>query len=146
MKKKGFTLIELLAVIVIIGVLVGLLAPALLQARRNARKEKMKTDWKTIAAVAWAYRHEYGRWPCGNSPASSGDQVVNQADFRNHLDDEGDENNPRRVKFINWSDYEVDASGNITDPVGHQPYVLLVNFGEDKLWVSNNWEVIYDDE
>lgn len=144
-RKNAFTLIELLIVIVIIGVLVGLVAPALLSSKNNAKIQRRDTDKTTLAAAAWNYRHEYGRWPCSKEPTGDpnkddDDLTVDQSDFLTHMKDNADKNNPRQVHFVNWSDYITDdVTGYVIDPVSRAPYGIGLNFAADKMWFINGY-------
>lgn len=147
--KKGFTLIELLMVIVIIGVLMGLAIPALLSARESAKKQRRTTERETITAAAWAYKHEYGRWPTDELPdpndSTTWTNEIPHPVFKLYLDPpatttDEEKYNPRDIRFMNWSDFMTEGSHDdfrILDPVNRQPYSIVVDFAEDTLWVTN---------
>ncbi len=144
-RRDAFTLIELLIVIVIIGVLVGLVAPALLSSKNSAKSQRRTTDKITLAAASFAYRHEYGRWPCPNEPTGDpnkddDDVDVSQTDFIKYMTETADKYNPRQVHFINWSDYVTDeVTGFLIDPVAREPYRIRLNFASDKMWFINGY-------
>ena len=110
--KRGFTLIEMLLVITIIAILVALLFPAIKQALLRAEIAKAKTTVLSIATAFKAFNSQYGYWP---TTATTTPQKMNTSFFTSAA------GNSLGITFLDYSQKDVDASGNILDP-WKQPY------------------------
>jgi prepilin-type N-terminal cleavage/methylation domain-containing protein len=138
--RAGFTLIELLTVIVIIGVLAGMISSAVLMSKRRALDLRRETELKTIKSAIENYRYEYQQWPCEGAdlyplPPSvtySNDnyKIKNWMDAR-----DGNDNNTRKIRFINIGDYKTNSVGSIVDYKGN-PYEITISFTNDKVTIN----------
>jgi len=132
--NHSFTLIELLVVIVVLGILFGLITAAIGRARENAKSARLNADTKTLETAIWAYRHEYGKWPYNGSQQV---QVFSNDNYkvREYMEDEDEEKNPRKIRFVNWSEYSTNGIGTVLNPWG-TPYVITVNTINDTVTVQ----------
>ena len=112
--KRGFTLIEMLLVIVIIAILVALLFPAIKQALIKAEIAKAKTTVLSIATAFKAFNSQYGYWPAAAGSGSS-TPIKMTKDILTGSD------NSLGITFLDYSQKDIDSSGNILDP-WKQPY------------------------
>ena len=137
MKRNGFTLIELLAVILILGALFAILTPAIRNAVMSARDRRVASDKKTLASAMQSYHHEYHRWP---DPFDSFSGTVSYSNDNctviNMMDPANMAKNPKQIKFLSLSDYQLDQAGNILNPRTAKPYRICFNFDDNKCWVE----------
>jgi len=149
--KAGFTLVELLVVIVVIGMLLGLLTAAVLAAAERTRRIRARTEGQALATSLRGYRYEYGRWPVRTSgPATSLEFTDdNYSAVFGCMSPDAEEMNPKRIPFINVSDFytreedgrtvslarqlETGAGvpNGIVDPWG-RPYKVTIELRADK--------------
>ena len=101
--QHGFTLIEMLIVISIIVILAGLAFPAVNGAIDSARKAQAKSTVAQIAAAVSAYETEYGKLPSGG--------ITVDLDFVKILSGEDDDENPRRIVFLEASAWKKGKGG-----------------------------------
>lgn len=123
----GFTLIELLVVISIIAILASLAFPAVNGALDSARKARAKNDVVQIATAVVAFETEYGRLPTN----ASGTIPVNN-NFLNILTGVDAANNPRRIVFLELSEWKRGQGGTnsvgFCDPWGNTtPYQIVLD-------------------
>jgi len=105
---RAFTLIELLIVIAIIGILMALLFPAVNGAMDAARRAQAQNDVTQIAMAVNSYASEYGKLPT----TQSGNQVVEGELLETLMG--GITNNPRKITFIEISEWKKGKSGLVT--------------------------------
>ena len=124
LSQHGFTLIEMLIVISIIVILAGLAFPAVNGAIHSARKAQAKSTVAQIAAAVSAYETEYGKLPSGGSTVD--------LDFVKILSGEDDDENPRRIVFLETQEWKRGKGGTndngFCDPWDEQtPYSLALD-------------------
>jgi prepilin-type N-terminal cleavage/methylation domain-containing protein len=141
-RNRGFTLIELLVTIAIIAVLATLLLPAVNKARYSASRTKAMTAVKGIEGAFLAYWNEYKRWPSGLAGNdSNGPNGVDNEDsppgialedgvVRMLRGEDVNDQNPRRVPFLDLPHTHLNANGEYVDPWG-QPYKYMLDFNLD---------------
>jgi len=144
MKRMGFSLIELLAVMLVMILLFSILTPAVRKTIITAKKTRAEGDRKTLEAAVRAYRHEYGKWP---DPANgtSGTNIYGPAKTpptRQSAENRGviemmKNDNSANITFLNLSDFDQDASGNIVTATNKDgKYVFYFDLDNDDAWVK----------
>jgi len=104
-----------MVVIVIIGMLVGLLLPAFNRTRQRGKVTEGKSEAAAIKMAVKAYFLEYGSWPC--PPADAEDPRIhtyasgNVTDVLSMLRVSNTADNPRRVPFLDFDNFQMDAGG-----------------------------------
>jgi len=136
LSQSAFTLIEMMIVVVIIGALIGLLTTSLGRAREYAKKTRTNSDVKTLAAGMWAYRHEYGRWPCSEDSGTDVTYRANNYRIWEYMTGNDEDRNPRQIRFVNWSEYLMNSGGSIVCPTSMQPYTVVFNLETDAVKVE----------
>lgn len=116
----------------IIGILMGFVSAALLKAREKAKRTRMTADMQTLASAMWNYRHEYAEWPVSAYTGSNISRTVSE------VIDYIDANNPKGVRFANWSEYDRDSNGEVLSPVTRTPYYASFNFDADTVAITTN--------
>ena len=127
---RGFTIIELMVVVAIIGILVGLLSSGVSRSMAKARRTQEAAQIGALKSAFWAYRQEYGRWPC---PYPEGGQSTVVYQFTkpiftmmspvNRVD------NPHQIHFLNFNDLSWDPYGNACSPVTGGLYWVSFDYG-----------------
>ena len=135
LSQTAFTLIEMMIVVVVLGALIGLLTTSLGRARQHAQRARSESDVKTLAAAMWAYRHEYGRWPCSENSGTAVTYRANNYRLWEYMTGNDEDQNPRLIRFVNWSEYLTNSSGSIVCPTSMQPYTIIFNLETDTVTV-----------
>jgi len=130
--KKGFTLIEMLVVIGIIAILAAILLPAVGRARRAALEAQAKAEVKSIETAIKSYVSQYsGRFPHDNGSAdrtytTDNNELMNVLRSIDGSGNPGNQNNIRKIVFLEVGEKSLDDSDNFIDP-WEQPYQITVD-------------------
>jgi prepilin-type N-terminal cleavage/methylation domain-containing protein len=134
--SRGFTLIELLVVIVIIGILASMVAGALFVAMNNAQKKRNETQKQSLKAALETYRHEYSEWPADPNSYKVWKDDNHEVIAYLLRPDGGSTKNPRRIQFINISEFLTNELGSVISPVSGDPYELIISPSNDTCEVN----------
>ena len=138
--RDGFTLMELLVVTVIIAILAAMLTGALFVALRNAQRKQRDVQINTLTTAIEIYRHEYSKWPGWEDWGFQGQGTVaadNYEIIEYLVRPEGaSTKNPRRVQFLNLSEYITNAVGSVVSPVTDNPYSITIDMDNDRCSVA----------
>jgi type II secretory pathway pseudopilin PulG len=132
-ERGAFTMVELLGVIGVIAVLLAILFPALVGASRKAKISQALSECSALDAALQSYYREYGVYPAiGSSPYDSGLESTSggleiDEDLVDILRGEINDQNPRRLTFMDIPPDQVDADGAFIDPWG-ESYRFMCDF------------------
>ncbi len=137
--KKAFTLVELLVVLAIIGILMAFIIPAASGVRRQAAIVQTKARFQRWALALEAFKNEYGSYPdLGDSPVAVNStpgrwvELLSARDLEGHAatDPVAVDQNPKLIRFIDFTPDELDAQGRLLDGFGR--YNIYAYFDADE--------------
>ena len=148
-QRPAFTLIELLVVIGIIAILAGILLPAIRSTMLKGERVRAQSDVKGIANAWKSYWSEYGRWPTNTTVSVTEDRAtgivmtINYVGLLNTRFFDYAADNPKRIKFYEFSPEQLDSTTNFIDPWG-TPYKLLFDTNFDGRVVRTGLGTVFD--
>ena len=147
MRKNGFTLLELLVVIVIIGILATLVVGGANYALRVSRAKRVSLSCSTLKTAIVRYHTEYGEWPGGKNPSSTGKveySGASNADVFGALRADNATDNPDGFTFIDETAFftpDDDAGAvKLSETTGKMPLVYVSRSGR---WIKKNGGYLY---
>ena len=137
-RRAGFTLIELLIVMVVIAVLTTIIMGSAGFLTRLSRARRAEVSCRVLETALARYRSDYDKWPLGTlTPSSSFIVKASGKDNRivfGALRESSDEDNPRRIRYLDESTfYTVDDKDQPVpldrQPSGKQPLIYVTREG-----------------
>jgi prepilin-type N-terminal cleavage/methylation domain-containing protein len=138
--KKAFTIVELLVVLAIIGILMAIIVPAASGVRRQAAIVQTKARFQRWALALEAFKNEYGNYPdLGSSPVEVNTTPGLWVELLSAHDIEGNpaadsvalDQNPKLIKFIDFTSDELDSDGRLLDGFGRSDITAYFDTDDD---------------
>ena len=140
--RAGFTLMELLIVMVVIAVLTTIIMGSAGFLTRLSRARRAEVSCRVLETALARYRSDYDKWPLGTLTPNSSFRVTaggkaggnNNRIILGALRESSEEDNPRRIRYLDESTFfTVDDKGVPVpldrQPPGKQPLIYVTREG-----------------